>query len=92
MYVYFSYSSMQELMETLESFGVPRDFSFMVSALIPYSHILERKVKFVNIAQQCRGSRSPWAVLMPLLNFVFERARMLAISIECRGWSAEEKS
>lgn len=91
-YVYFSYSSMQDVMETLESVGVPKDFSFMFSITIPYAHVLGRKVQFVNIAQQCRGSRSPWAVIMPLLNFVFERAKMLAISIECRGWSAEEKS
>jgi energy-coupling factor transporter transmembrane protein EcfT len=89
-YTYFSYGSMQDVMETLESIGVPRDFSFMFSITIPYAHVLGRKVQFVNIAQQCRGSRSPWAVIMPLLNFVFERARMLAISIECRGWSPEK--
>ncbi len=89
-YTYFSYSSMQDVMETLESVGVPRDFSFMFSITIPYAHVLGRKVQFVNIAQQSRGSRSPWAVIMPLLNFVFERARMLAISIECRGWSPEK--
>ncbi|MBD3397618.1 hypothetical protein GF412_00590 [Candidatus Micrarchaeota archaeon] len=85
-YVYFSYSSMQELMETLESLGVPRDFSFMFSITVPYAHVIGRKAKQVRIAQKSRGSRSPWAVIMPLLNFVFERARMLAISIECRGW------
>ena len=89
-YVYFSYSSMQELMETLESCGVPREFSFMFSITVPYAHVIGRKAKQVRIAQKSRGSRSPWAVIMPLLNFVFERAKMLAISIECRGWSAEK--
>jgi energy-coupling factor transporter transmembrane protein EcfT len=86
-YVYFSSSSMQEVMEALESFGVPKDFSFMLSISIPYAHVLGRKAAQVRIAQKSRGSRSPWAVLMPLLNFVFERAHMLAISIESRGWS-----
>jgi energy-coupling factor transporter transmembrane protein EcfT len=91
-YVYFSYSTMQEIMETLESFGVPRDFSFMFSITVPYAHVIGRKAKQVRIAQKSRGSSSPWAIIMPLLNFVFERAKMLAISIECRGWSAEEKA
>ena len=90
-YVYFSYSSMLDVMETLESVGVPKNFSFMFSITIPYAHVLGRKAQHVNIAQQSRGSRSPWAVIMPLLNFVFERAKMLAISIESRGWSAESK-
>ncbi len=86
-YTYFSASSMQELMETLESFHVPRDFAFMLSISIPYSRIMGRKAQAIGIAQRSRGGKSPWAFIMPLLDFVFIRARMLAISIESRGWS-----
>ncbi len=88
-YVYFASSSMQEVMDTMRSFGVPKDFSFLLSVSIPYVHVLGRKARQVRIAQRSRGSRSPWAVIMPLLNFIFERARMLAISMESRGWFAD---
>lgn len=88
-YVYFSGQGVHELNETLRSLGVPEDFSFMLSLSSTYSGVMGRKAKAVRVAQKCRGSRSPWSLLMPLLNFVFERARMLAISLECRGWSPQ---
>ena len=88
-YTYISYSTMLEIMETMDSFGVPRDFSFMFSIAVPYSHVMGRKAQQVRIAQKCRESRSPWAFMMPILEFVFERARKLAISIESRGFESE---
>ena len=90
-YTYFSISSMQELMDTLEAFYVPKDFAFMFAISVPYSRIMGRKAQAIGIAQRSRGSKSPWAFIMPLLDFVFVRARMLAISIESRGWSPEKK-
>ncbi len=89
-YTYFSISSMQELMDTLEAFHVPKDFAFMFAISIPYSRIMGRKAQAIGIAQRSRGSKSPWAFIMPLLDFVFVRARMLAISIESRGWSPQK--
>ena len=90
-YVYFSASSMQELMDTLEAVHVPRDFAFMFAISVPYSRVMARKARAIRIAQESRGSRSPWAFIMPLLDFVFIRAKMLAISVESRGWSPEPK-
>ena|GEM_PF-3278790 len=90
-YTYFSISSMQELVDTLEAFHVPKDFAFMFAIAVPYSRIMGRKAQAIGIAQRSRGSKSPWAFIMPLLDFVFVRARMLAISIESRGWSPEKK-
>ena len=92
MYTYISCSKMQDILETMDSFRVPKDFSFMFSIAVPYSHVMGRKAQQVRIAQKCRESRSPWAFMMPILEFVFERARKLAISIESRGWSPEPES
>jgi energy-coupling factor transporter transmembrane protein EcfT len=90
-YVFFSGYKLHELDETLRSFGVPEDFSFMLSLSSTYSGVMGRKAQSVRVAQECRGSKSPWALIMPMLNFVFERAKMLAISLECRGWSPSNK-
>jgi energy-coupling factor transporter transmembrane protein EcfT len=91
-FIFFSTSSMHETMETLSSVGVPKDISFMFSISIPYSKVLARKANSIRIAQASRNSRSPWAFFIPLLNFVFERAKVLAVSMESRGFESESSS
>lgn len=91
-FIYFSTSSMHSIMETLSSVGVPRDFSFMLSISIPYSKVLARKANSIRIAQSSRNSRSVWAFFVPLLNFIFERAKVLAVSLESRGFESETPS
>ncbi len=92
LFIYFSTSSMHETMETLSAVGVPKDISFMFSISIPYSKVLARKANSIRIAQESRNSRSPWAFFIPLLNFIFERAKVLAVSLESRGFESESPS
>lgn len=89
LFIYFSTSSMHAIMETLSQAGVPKDISFMFSISIPYSAVLTRKANSIRIAQASRNSRSPWAFFVPFLNFIFERAKVLAVSMESRGFESE---
>ncbi len=89
LFIFFSTSSMHETMETLSSVGVPKDISFMFSISIPYSNVLARKANSIRVAQASRNSRSPWAFFVPFLNFIFERAKVLAVSLESRGFESE---
>ncbi len=73
-------------------FRVPKRVAFMFALALQSLPLLQERVFRVRTAQQARGARrrDSFALLVPILNGVFSRAKTLALALESRGFDAEK--
>lgn len=83
-------AGMAEVSAGLRGFGVPRQVSFMMPLAIESSRLFARKARGISAAQAARGGGGIFALLVPFFNSLFAKAKALSLSLESRGFSAED--